>query len=100
MHLELRSQLAERFLSADRLDHHLQLVSLKKDESEIEIDVNMNEAIRGAAFRSGENTTPLVVDIFWPREELYREVDEDTSNAGEAAADDDASNEVDANEGE
>lgn len=79
---------------------HLQLVSLKKDESEIEIDVNMKEAIRGAAFRSGENTAPLVADIFWPREELYREVDEDTSNAGEAAAAEDASNEVDGNESE
>ena len=38
----------------------------------------MNDAIRAATFRSGENTTPLVLDIFWPREELYREVDEDT----------------------
>ncbi len=79
---------------------HLQLVSLKKDGSEIEIDVNMNDAIRAATFRSGENTTPLVLDIFWPREELYREVDQDTSNSGEVAPDEDAGNEVDTNEGE
>ena len=75
-------------------------MSLKKDGSEIEIDVNMNDAIRAATFRSGENTTPLVLDIFWPREELYREVDEDTSNSGEVAPDEDAGNEVDTNEGE
>lgn len=79
---------------------HMQKVSLKKDESEIKIDVNMKEAISSAAFRSGENATPLVEDIFWPREELYREVDEDTSKAGEAAAGEDASNEVEANESE
>jgi hypothetical protein len=75
-------------------------VSLKKDGSEIEIDVNVREAIRDAAFRGGENTTPLVTDIFWPREELYREVDEDTSTADDGEADDDAGNEVYANESE
>jgi CRISPR-associated protein Csb1 len=57
---------------------HLRCVSLKRGEQEVTIDVAIKEAISGAAFRSEmsgeeESTSPIVTDIFWPREELYRE---------------------------
>jgi CRISPR-associated protein Csb1 len=52
---------------------HLRSTTLKSSEQEVEIDVDINEAIRDAAFRSEEPKPPIVTDVFWPREELYRE---------------------------
>ena len=42
--------------------------ALKSDEQEVEIEVDIGNAIKAAGF--GEQP---VTDVFWPREELYRE---------------------------
>ena len=61
---------------------HLQCVSLKQGDSDIEIDVNIQDGvIRDAGFRGDGDATPVVTDIFWPRDELYREVPEETISA-------------------
>ncbi len=53
---------------------HLQLVSLSHGESAVELDVNMETAIKKASFRSAKSdAAPAVTDIFWPREDLYQE---------------------------
>jgi CRISPR-associated protein Csb1 len=58
---------------------HLKATTLRKEVGqEIEIDLDIKEAICCAAFRSGttvnDNSEPSVItDIFWPRDELYRE---------------------------
>lgn len=65
---------------------HLQLVSLKQGESDVEIDVDIQTAIKNAAFRSGERAADSVVtDIFWPRTALYQEAPEQStaSNGGQ-----------------
>jgi CRISPR-associated protein Csb1 len=60
---------------------HLQLASLKKGDSDIEIEVNIQDAIRNAAFRVGDDAPPVVTDVFWPREDLYREAPEGESGS-------------------
>jgi CRISPR-associated protein Csb1 len=62
---------------------HLQLASLKQGDSDVQIDVNIQDAIHNAVFRDENDATPLVTDIFWPREELYRDVPEDSSGTTE-----------------
>ncbi|MBA3884766.1 MAG: CRISPR-associated protein [Acidobacteria bacterium] len=55
---------------------HLRRTTLKSGEQEVEIDVDIKGAITSAAFRSRENGKPkpsTVTDVFWPRKELYRE---------------------------
>jgi CRISPR-associated protein Csb1 len=47
---------------------HLECVSLKQGDEQIEIQVDIKNAIDGAEF--GE---PRVTDVYWPREELFRE---------------------------
>jgi CRISPR-associated protein Csb1 len=47
---------------------HLRRIALKSYEKDVEIDVDIKEAITAAAF--GEQR---ITDVFWPREELYRE---------------------------
>lgn len=47
---------------------HLECVSLKHGEKNVEIEVDIEGAIEGADFPN-----PRVTDIYWPREELYRE---------------------------
>jgi CRISPR-associated protein Csb1 len=47
---------------------HLRKVSLRCCDKDVEIDVNVGEAIMAAGLRK----LP-VTDVFWPREELYRE---------------------------
>jgi len=57
---------------------HLRSATLTSGEKEVEIDVNVKQAIRAAEFR-GEKTgddkpkASIVTDVFWPCEELYRE---------------------------
>ena len=60
---------------------HLQKVSLTQGGSEIEIDVNIEKAIKAADFKNG------VTDIFWPRTDLYREGVEDEGSAAESGQD-------------
>lgn len=57
---------------------HLRSTTLKSGEQDVEIDVNIKLAINAAAFRSEKTSDdkpkpPIVTDVFWPREELYRE---------------------------
>ena len=47
---------------------HLRRTTLKSYEQEVEIDVNIKQAIKAAGF----DKQPIT-DVFWPREELYRE---------------------------
>ena len=47
---------------------HLRQTTLKSYDKEVEIDVDIQAAISAAGF--GEQS---VTDVFWPREELYRE---------------------------
>lgn len=55
---------------------HLECISLKERTKEnaedVELEVDIAQAIRNAAFDD-----PRVTDVFWPREELYREGKED-----------------------
>lgn len=60
---------------------HLQLASLKQGDSDIKIDVSIQDAIRNTAFRDGADAQPVVTDIFWPHEDLYREAPEEESGA-------------------
>lgn len=67
---------------------HLRSTTLKSGEQELEIDVEIKNAIKGAAFRSDETKPPIVTDVFWPREELYREGN--TANTKSTAGDEDS----------
>jgi CRISPR-associated protein Csb1 len=51
---------------------HLECVSLKRDSDEIEIEVNIKQAIKDAEFQD-----PRVTDVYWPRTELYRGAQEE-----------------------
>jgi len=51
---------------------HLRCTALKRGEQEVETDVDIKQAIRDAVFRSEETKPPIVTDVYWPREELYR----------------------------
>lgn len=80
---------------------HLKLSSLRDHESEIEIDIDMLPAITAAAFRSSDADPNVVTDIFWPREELYREAaadEEITAPPGDEQGGDAADNGEDADE--
>lgn len=57
---------------------HLRRTTLMRGEEVVEIAVDIKQAITAAAFRSertadGKPKPPIVTDVFWPREELYRE---------------------------
>lgn len=47
---------------------HLRCTALKSDQQDVQLEVNIKAAISAAGF--GEQRT---TDVFWPREELYRE---------------------------
>ena len=47
---------------------HLRRTTLKSRDGEVELDVNIRQAIKSAGLDK-----LLVTDVFWPREELYRE---------------------------
>ncbi|MBS0212461.1 MAG: CRISPR-associated protein [Proteobacteria bacterium] len=57
---------------------HLRNTTLKSGADEVELEVDIAQAIKGASFRSEKSADdkpipPIVTDVFWPREELYRE---------------------------
>jgi CRISPR-associated protein Csb1 len=72
---------------------HLRCESLKEGDSEVELRVDIKEAIAQAGFAE-----PHVTDIFWQREELYREgkEDEDQATEEETQENDEQSAETDA----
>jgi len=55
-------------------------MSLRSGDKDVEINVDIKEAIKTASFPSG------VTDVFWPREELYREGQSADTNSAEGAA--------------
>ncbi|MGH7117372.1 MAG: hypothetical protein ACREE9_23120 [Stellaceae bacterium] len=56
---------------------HLELVSLKHGERDAELDVNIKAAVNRAAFRAEGDQAPIITDIYWPHDELYREGSDD-----------------------
>ena len=53
---------------------HLRCTSLKSGDQEVTIDVDILAAIKAANFRSDQaNAKPIITDVYWPREALYRE---------------------------
>jgi CRISPR-associated protein Csb1 len=84
---------------------YLELVSLKlgKHNSDmhaspqVKLEVDIKGAIGNAAFRPDRDQTPIITDVFWSHDELYRDA-EDNKTAGSAAennSDDDAGDEDD-----
>jgi CRISPR-associated protein Csb1 len=73
---------------------HLRCTSLASDGEEVELDVNIRDSITRAEFRTFKGA-PLITDVYWPREELYRDREEpiDTPEA-EANADGNGHDEV------
>ena len=68
---------------------HLRRVSLQSEGEDVELEVNIQHAIKNAGF--GEQR---ITDVFWPREELYREGADSSGQPDEDA--DDAESEDDA----
>jgi CRISPR-associated protein Csb1 len=52
---------------------HLECVSLKQGENSVKLDAGIKTAIQNAEFRSEKDQIPIVTDVFWSRDELYRE---------------------------
>lgn len=53
---------------------HLRRTELQSNGVDITIDVDIKSAMKGAGFYEGDTPkTSNVTDVFWPREELYRE---------------------------
>lgn len=57
---------------------HLRRTALKNYEQDVELDVDIKAAISAAGF--GEQH---ITDVFWPREELYREGQAETESGGD-----------------
>jgi CRISPR-associated protein Csb1 len=66
---------------------HLELISLKHGEQDVQINAKIKNAIGNAAFRDEGDSVPIIADIYWRHDELYREGKDDdapSSPAGEA----------------
>jgi len=64
---------------------HLRRTMLNSGNDEVEIDVGIPTAITNARFRSEKTadnspSPPIVTDVFWARDELYRESQAEVSN--------------------
>jgi CRISPR-associated protein Csb1 len=68
---------------------HLRCASLKSGGQEVELSVNIKDAIRDAGF----TTDPRITDVWWPREELYREGKEEESTKTGGGGEDDENDE-------
>jgi CRISPR-associated protein Csb1 len=69
---------------------HLELVSLKSGEQDVKLSMDIKDAITNAAFRAEGDRAPIITDIYWPHDELYREgKDDDQAGAEEANGEDD-----------
>jgi CRISPR-associated protein Csb1 len=67
---------------------HLRFVSLHCNNDNVEFDVNIKEAINAANFRDNP-----ITDVFWPREELYREGQADQAETPKGTDEDDEESE-------
>jgi CRISPR-associated protein Csb1 len=72
---------------------HLERISLRSGERDIVLAANIGESIKAAAFRSQDDQAPIVTDIYWPHDELYREGKDD--DAPSSPSDDAAESEGD-----
>ncbi len=72
---------------------HLERISLRSGERDIVLAANIGESIKAAAFRSQDDQAPIVTDIYWPHDELYREGKDD--DAPSSPSDDAAGSEGD-----
>jgi CRISPR-associated protein Csb1 len=71
---------------------HLRRTTLKSNGDDVEIDVDIQAAIQTASFRVAEEEeprSPVITDVFWPREELYREGQTESSNRADQNEDED-----------
>jgi CRISPR-associated protein Csb1 len=66
---------------------HLELISLKHGEQNVELDVGIKDAINNAAFRAEGDQAPIVTDIYWPHGELYREGGDDDKSSSSGGDD-------------
>jgi CRISPR-associated protein Csb1 len=55
---------------------HLELIGLKNGDKDLKIDVKMDDAIKKATFRADDDQAPIITDVYWPHDELYREAEE------------------------
>jgi CRISPR-associated protein Csb1 len=72
---------------------HLERISLRSGERDIVLAANIGASIKAAAFRSQDDQAPIVTDIYWPHDELYREGKDD--DAPSSPSDDAAESEGD-----
>src|SRR5579883_2361729 len=72
---------------------HLERISLRSGERDIVLAANIGESIKAAAFRSQDDQAPIVTEIYWPHDELYREGKDD--DAPSSPSDDAAGSEGD-----
>lgn len=64
---------------------HLRCTSITSGDADVELSVNIQQALKGAHFPEAP-----ITDVYWPREELYREgADDKTLAAGDAQPDED-----------
>src|SRR5271165_3505020 len=66
---------------------HLELISLKHGEQNVELDVGIKDAINNAAFRAEGDQAPIVTDIYWPHCKLYREGGDDDKSSSSGGDD-------------
>lgn len=71
---------------------HLELASLEQGKRDAKLDVNIKDAIGGAAFRPGDRPEPIITDIYWPHNELYREGNDDDKSSSSGAHDNGSEN--------
>ncbi|WP_242529185.1 type I-U CRISPR-associated protein Cas7 [Methylacidimicrobium sp. B4] len=87
---------------------HLELVGLKlghpnNDYSpHVKLEVDIKQAIQSAAFREEGDKAPIITDVFWKRDDIYREEKEENAAkpAVGATAEDDEGNEAHNDESE
>jgi CRISPR-associated protein Csb1 len=70
---------------------HLELVTLTQGQRVAKLDVDIKTAIASAAFRTAEIRAPIVTDIYWPHDDLYREGKDDDEKPGSSNGDEDRS---------
>ncbi len=68
---------------------YLRCISVKDGRQDVELAVDIKKSVNDAGF----TTDPRITDVYWPREELYREGREDEENKGTEDAADQAADE-------
>jgi CRISPR-associated protein Csb1 len=92
---KIQSMLASPFRFRSGCHLALKENGLKAGKQPAEIDVDIGAAIQRAGFA----TEPRITDVFWPREDLYREAKEDEKQTGNEDAEQQEDEKVDESEG-